>query len=153
MSNKPARLQSLQVQAQSFRDVKISTTSFSHNVSWHDNGIKTPNQSPSAPSSAEESSLYEFSSLCVGAWMQRAAGCWQAQGPTCRDVQGQSPCWGVCPHGALTVSSSPSGRGKARTPAVGLWRCISLGCAIRGALSQQLPSQHQGQGPCFRKVL
>lgn len=52
----------------------------------------------------------------------------------------------VCPHGALTVRSSPNGRERARTPAVGLWRCISLGCAIRGALSQQLPSQHQGQG-------
>lgn len=47
---------------------------------------------------------------------------------------------GMCVHMVLllyAVRSSPSGRERAQTPAVGLWRCISLGCAVRGALLQQ----------------
>lgn len=86
-----------QGQAHSLLDVKIATTSFSHNVSWHDNGIQPQISLPPLPSSAG-GELFEYSSLCMGARMHIVAGtAWHAQCPICRDVQVQSPCCG-CVH-------------------------------------------------------
>lgn len=130
-------------QAHSLLDVKIATTSFSHNVSWHDNGIQPQISLPPLPSSAG-GELFEYSSLCMRARMHIVAGtAWHAQCPICRDVQVQSPCcgcltwWRYCKlWGESNMHESPDSSREAG---------ISL-----GMLSQQLPSQPQGtEGPAL----